>query len=89
MEIDFFNYELAFLILLTCFVSLDVGPANDGLATFAKNVRDAVESSDERPVFGWSDSQIDTFIEKIGSTVSTMETLADNVVVRGQVGSTV
>lgn len=68
MQIDLFNDELALLVFLARFVGSGVGPSHHGLATFAKDVVHAVQTSDEHPVLGRTDDDVDAVIKQISST---------------------
>lgn len=47
MKVDLFHNELSLLVFLAGFVGLGVGPANHGLASFAKDVTDAVKACNQ------------------------------------------
>jgi hypothetical protein len=67
VQVDFFNDELALLVLLARFIRFRIGPSDHAFATSTKNVRYAVHSSHEKSVFSRTNSDIDTLIKEIGA----------------------
>ena len=68
MKIDLFDNKFALFVLLVGFVSLLVSPANKGVATFAENVADCVQPSDQATLLRRSQGDIHTLIKQIGTT---------------------
>jgi hypothetical protein len=52
MQVNLFNDEFAFLVLLTWFIGLGVGPSYESLASLAGDVTYGVQTSDEESVLG-------------------------------------
>ena len=89
MKIDLFHNELPFLVLLRELIGFRVGPSNQGLATFAKNITDAVEAGHQSAILGRPDIDIDTVFKQISSSMTTMTALGNDFIVTSQVGATV
>lgn len=88
VKVDLFDNEFALLVLLTTLICLSISPSNQCLASFTKDITHTVHSSDEESIFSRSGGDIDAMIKEIGSTMSPMEALGDDIVMTGKMGST-
>lgn len=85
MKIDLFDNILAFFVLLTCFVCLQVGPSNECLAALAKDVAHGMQSRNQSTFFTGPNRHVDTLIKQIGAPVTPMKALGNDVIVTRQV----
>jgi len=88
VEIDLLNDEFALLVFLTGFVGPGVGPSHHALAAFAKDITDTVKTRDEQAVFGRAAGDVDALIKEIGAAMASMEALGDDIIVTGEMCST-
>jgi len=63
VQVDFLDYILAFLVLLTRLVGSGIGPTNHALAPSTKDIADTVQPSDQYPVFRGPDGYVDALVE--------------------------
>jgi len=87
VKVDLFDDEFSLLVLLARFICPCIGPTDHCLTTLAKYVAHTVQSSDQQAILRWTDRDINALIKEVGATVTAMEALGDDVVVRGQVRS--
>jgi len=87
VKIDLFDDKFALLVLLACFVCPGICPAHHRLTTLAKDITYTVQSSDQQTILRWTNCNVNALIKEVGATVTAMEALGDDVVVRGQVRS--
>lgn len=71
------------------FVGFQVSPANECLASLAKNIANGMEAGDQTSLLGGAHGDVYTRVKEVGSSMTTMETLGDYVVMRCKVGSAV
>ena len=87
VEIDLFDDKFALLVLLARFVCPGICPTHHCLASLAKYVAHTVQSSDQQTILRWTNCNVNALIKEVGATVTAVEALGDDVVVRGQVRS--
>ena len=67
VQVDLFDYILAFLVLLTRFVGSSISPTDHALASSTKDIAYTVQPSYQHPVFRGSNCHIDTLVKQISS----------------------
>lgn len=67
VQVDFLDYVLAFLVLLTRFVGSSIRPTDHALASSTKDIANTVQPSYQHSIFCGSDCYIDTLVKQIRS----------------------
>lgn len=88
VEKDLLKNEPSLLVLLTSFVRPYVGPTHDLPASFARNVANRMQTSQQPTIFCFADNYVDGVVEQVRSTVLPVKRLADNVIVTRQMCTT-
>lgn len=81
--------ELALLVLLTRLERLLVLPAQRRLAAVTVDVSHSVQAGEQDPLFGRPTANVDHGVEEVCPALRTLEALADQLIVIGQVGAAV
>jgi len=66
MQKHFLDYEFPLFVFLTRFVGLGIGPTDECLTAFAKNVANGMEAGDQKAILAGSGGDVDALIEKVG-----------------------
>lgn len=64
-------------------------PPQRGFAVFTVDVCDRVQPSKKDPLLRWTTAHVDHRIEEVGSSLTSLKRLGDQLIVVGQVGSAV
>lgn len=88
MQVDLFDNELSLLVLLTVFVCPGIRPSNHFLTPLAKDIIDTVKASHQEPIFHGTNSYVHTVVKEVGTSVTSMKTLRNDLIVTCQMGST-
>lgn len=64
-------------------------PAQSGLAVLAVDVSDSMKACQQHPLLGWPAAHVHHRIEEVGTPLTALEGLGDEVVVVGQVSTAV
>lgn len=84
-----FNDVLPLFVLLAALKGLLIFPAQSGLAVLAVDISDSMETCQQHPLLGWPAAHIHHRIEEVGTPLTALEGLGDEVVVVGQVSAAV
>jgi len=83
------NNKFSFLIFLTAFKGMFIFPPERGFAVFTVDVRDRMQASEKDPLLRGAAAHIHHRIEEVGSSLTSLKRLGDQLIVIGQVGSAV
>lgn len=84
-----FNDVLPLLVFLAALKGLLIFPAQSGLAVLAVDVSDSMKTCQQHPLFCWPTTHIHHRVEEVGTPLTALEGLGDEVVVVGQVSTAV
>lgn len=83
-----FNYILALFVFLTGLVCLFIFPPEDSVTTFAKYVRHGMQTGKKESFLGFAAGHIDHRVEQIGSSLTALERLGNQILMPGQMSAT-
>lgn len=84
-----FNDVLPLFVLLAALKGLFIFPAQSGLAVLAVDVGNSMEAGQQHPLLGWPAAHVHHRVEEVGTPLTALEGLGDEVVVVGQVSAAV
>lgn len=84
-----FNDVLPLFVLLAALEGLFIFPAQSGLAVLAVDVSNSMKACQQHPLLGWPAAHVHHRIEEVGTPLTALEGLGDEVVVVGQVSAAV
>lgn len=81
--------KLPLLVLLTQLEGLFIFPAQRGVTVFTVDVGDGVESCEQQPLLRRTAAHVHHRVEEVGSPLTALKRLGDEVVMVGQMGAAV
>mmetsp|Transcript_14760 Transcript_14760/g.18974 ORF Transcript_14760/g.18974 Transcript_14760/m.18974 type:complete len:113 (-) Transcript_14760:62-400(-) len=89
MQKHFLDYEFPLFVFLTRFVGLGIGPTDECLTAFAKNVANGMEAGDQKAILAGAGGDVDTLIEKVGPPMPPVKTLGYDVIMTRQMSTAI